>query len=127
MWKQALDAASASYVGLSRWLVCDLPGPQDKDIVGASRVTPYLYSWLDLRAEPWVITAPPISPEGRYYASQWDDMNGQVIGNVSALADGYGGGDYLLAGPGWDGQVPGAVKGCCAARLSSPPASPVSR
>lgn len=110
MWKQALDPASASYVGLGRWLVCDLPGPQDKDIVGASRDTPYLYAWLDLRAEPWVVTVPPISPPGRYYASQWDDMNGQVIGNISALADGYGGGDYLLAGPGWDGEIPGAIK-----------------
>ena len=65
MWKQALDPASASYVGLGRWLVCDLPGPQDKDIVGVSRDTPYLYAWLDLRAEPWVITVPPISPQGR--------------------------------------------------------------
>jgi hypothetical protein len=35
-------------------------------------------------------------------------MNGQVIGNISALADGYDGGDYLLAAPGWNGQVPGA-------------------
>jgi hypothetical protein len=111
MWLQVLDANSASYVGFGRWLVCGLPGPEDKDIVGASRDTPYLYAWLDLRAEPWVLTVPAISPEGRYYTSQWDDMNGIVIGNVSALSDGYEGGDYLIAGPDWEGESPAGIKG----------------
>ena len=30
MWLQVLDANSASYVGFGRWLVCGLPGPEDK-------------------------------------------------------------------------------------------------
>jgi hypothetical protein len=33
-------------------------------------------------------------------------MNGQVIGNISALADGYDGGDYLLAGPAGTARSP---------------------
>ncbi|MFF1875850.1 DUF1254 domain-containing protein, partial [Kitasatospora herbaricolor] len=70
----------------------------------------YNYAWLDLRAEPWVLTVPPIAPEVRYYTSQWNDMNGQVIGNVSALDDGHDGGDYLIAGPGWDGELPTGVR-----------------
>lgn len=110
MWLQALDASSPSYVGLGAWQHPALPTAEDRDIVGASRDTLYLYAWLDLRAEPWVMTVPPISPEGRYYTAQWDDMNGHVIDNVSPFADGYAGGDFLIAGPGWDGDLPGGVR-----------------
>ncbi len=109
MWLQALDRSSSSFVGLGNWLVCGLPGPEDKDIVGASRDAPYLYAWLDLRAEPWVVTVPPIIPEGRYWASQWNDMNGHIVGNVSALEDGWAGGDHLLAGPDWNGDQPPGI------------------
>ena len=110
MWLQALDRDSPSYVGLGRFLVCDLPGPEDKDIVGASRDTPYLYAWLDLRAEPWVLSVPAIAPGSRYYTSQWNDMSGIVIGNVSALSDGHEGGSYLIAGPDWEGSLPEGTK-----------------
>jgi len=34
------------------------PSPKDTDIVTPNNVSPYSYAWLDLRAEPWLLTIP---------------------------------------------------------------------
>ena len=49
-----------------------LSSPADTDIVTPNNDTPYSYAWVDLRAEPWVLTMPKIEPK-RFYTSQWDD------------------------------------------------------
>ncbi|MBM3103710.1 DUF1254 domain-containing protein [Pseudomonas sp. V1] len=92
-----------------KWLHLGLSSPADSDIVTPSNDTPYSYAWVDLRAEPWVLTLPKIEPD-RYYTSQWDDLWGYVVDNPGSLKDGNDGGSYLLAGPDWKGQMPKGIK-----------------
>ncbi len=91
-----------------KWLHLGTATPQDTDIVTPNNDTPYSYAWVDLRAEPWVLTMPEID-EGRYYTSQWDDLWAYVLDNPGSLKDGNGGGSYLLAAPGWEGELPEGV------------------
>ena len=63
-----------------KWLHLGLSSPADTDIVTPNNDTPYSYAWVDLRAEPWVLTMPKIEPK-RFYTSQWDDYWGYVLDN----------------------------------------------
>ncbi|WP_405485644.1 DUF1254 domain-containing protein [Nocardia sp. NBC_00511] len=60
--------------------------------------TPYSYAWVDLRAEPWVLTLPAIEPN-RYSTSQWDDLWGFVLDNPGSVVDGNNGVTVMLAAP----------------------------
>lgn len=82
--------------------------PADKDIVTPSNDTPYSWAWLDLRAEPMVMSV-PASPD-RYYVQQWFDMYTHNFAYVGARATGTEAGDYLFVGPGWNGEVPKTIK-----------------
>jgi hypothetical protein len=92
-----------------KWLHLGLASPADTDIVTPNNDTPYSYAWLDLRAEPWVLTMPQIEPK-RFYTSQWDDYWGYVLDNPGSVIDGNDGHSYLLAAPGWKGQTPPGIK-----------------
>jgi hypothetical protein len=78
--------------------------PADKDIVTPSNDTPYSWAWLDLRAEPMVVSV-PAAPD-RYYVLQWFDLFTHNAHYLGSRATGTEAGDYLLAGPGWDGAIP---------------------
>jgi hypothetical protein len=106
MYMQALDPKSG--VGLGNWLHLGMSTPDDKTIVSPNNDTPYSYAWLDLRAEPWVLTMPRIE-EKRFYTSQWDDMWAFVLGNAGSVDDGNGGVKIMLASPTWDGKLPAGI------------------
>ena len=82
--------------------------PADKDIVTPSNDTPYSWAWLDLRAEPMVVSV-PASPD-RYYVLQWFDLYTHNFAYIGARATGTEAGDYLFAGPGWNGETPKGIK-----------------
>jgi hypothetical protein len=82
----------------------------DTDIVTPNNDTPYSYAWADLRAEPQVLTIPPVAGD-RYYTSQWNDLWGVVLDNPGSVIDGNDGGRYLLADPDWTGEVPAGSGG----------------
>jgi len=82
--------------------------PADKDIVTPSNDTPYSWAWLDLRAEPVVVSV-PASPN-RYYVLQWFDLYTHNFAYVGSRASGTEAGDYLFAGPGWSGETPKGIK-----------------
>ena len=84
--------------------------PADTDIVTANNDTPYSWAWLDLRAEPWVLTMPPV-PGDRYVTFQWFDLYTYNFAYVGVLSTGRAGGRFLFAGPGWDGEVPDGIDG----------------
>lgn len=83
--------------------------PQDKAIQTPNSDTPYSFLGADLRAEPLVISVPAISSD-RYYSLQFIDMYTHNFAYVGSRATGSGAGDYLLAGPGWQGVAPEGVK-----------------
>jgi len=106
MYLQAIDPQSTSYSGgFGKWLHLGTSSPKDTDIVSPNNDTPYSYAWVDLRAEPWVLTLPKID-ENRFYTSQWDDLWGFVLDNPGSVEDGNDGVTVLLASPTWEGDLP---------------------
>jgi len=110
MYLQAIDAKSKSYSGgFGKWLHLGTSSPKDTDIVSPNNDSPYSYAWVDLRAEPWVLTLPKIEAK-RFYTSQWDDLWGFVLDNPGSVEDGNDGVSVLLASPTWKGELPKGVK-----------------
>jgi hypothetical protein len=91
-----------------KWLHLGLSSPADTDIVTPNNDTPYSYAWVDLRAEPWVLTMPKIEPT-RFYTCQWDDYWGYVLDNPGSVVDGNDGHSYLIASPSWKGATPPGI------------------
>jgi hypothetical protein len=110
MYMQAIDASSSSFSGgFGEWLHLGSSTPKDEDIVSPNNDTPYSYAWVDLRAEPWVVTMPKIDAS-RFYTSQWDDLWGFVLDNAGSVEDGNDGVSVLLASPTWKGDLPTGIK-----------------
>lgn len=82
---------------------------QDTSVVTANSDTPYSMSWLDLRAEPIVITVPAVEPT-RYYSVMLNDGNTFNYGYIGNRSTGSQAGSYLVVGPGWKGETPPDVK-----------------
>jgi hypothetical protein len=82
--------------------------PQNKDIVTPNNDTPYSWAWLDLRAEPIVLSVPKV-PEDRYYVMQLIDLFTYNFGYVGVRATGFDAGNYLITGPAWNGTKPNGV------------------
>jgi hypothetical protein len=82
--------------------------PADTAIQTPNSDTPYSFAGLDLRAEPFVLTVPPIEKD-RYFSIQlidWYTFNFDYIGSRTTGNDG---GSFLIAGPGWKGETPKGV------------------
>ncbi len=82
---------------------------QDTAIITPNSDTPYSFIWLDLRAEPMVISVPAVAKE-RYYAVQLIDGNTYNFGYIGSRATGSEPGDYLVVGPDWKGATPAGIK-----------------
>lgn len=82
--------------------------PKDTDIVTPNNDTPYSWAWLDLRAEPIVLSVPAV-PAPRYYVNQWFDMYTNNFAYTGVRATGREAGTYLFAGPLWKGAVPKGI------------------
>jgi len=83
--------------------------PADTAIQTPNSDTPYSYVGMDLRAEPLVLTVPPIEKE-RYFSIQLIDAYTFNFAYIGSRATGNGGGSYLIAGPNWKGEIPSGVK-----------------
>lgn len=83
--------------------------PEDRTIQTPNSDTPYSFAALDLRSEPMVLTLPEIE-EGRYFSVQLIDMYTHNFAFIGTRTTGNGGGNFLIAGPGWDGETPDGVK-----------------
>jgi len=83
--------------------------PDDKVVQIPNSDTPYSTLGLDLRAEPMVITVPPIEAS-RYFFVQLIDLYTFNFGYIGSGTTGNDGGSFLVAGPGWKGSQPPGVK-----------------
>ncbi len=106
LYSQALDPQSKSYAGgFGRFRhFSQLLTPEDEDAVTANNDTPYSWAWLDLRAEPWVLTL-PATPKDRYNHFQLIDLYTFNCAYVGVHATGFDPGSYLVAGPHWSGNA----------------------
>ncbi|MDQ2652131.1 MAG: DUF1254 domain-containing protein [Chloroflexota bacterium] len=82
--------------------------PADTTVITPNSDTPYSFIVLDLRAEPVVLTVPPIR-EGRYFSWQNLDLYTYLAPYIGSRTTGNGGGRFLFAGPNWTGETPEGV------------------
>ena len=76
---------------------------EDTAIVTPNSDTPYSFLWMDLRAEPLVLSVPAVE-KGRYYSVQLEDGNTFNYGYIGSRATGNDAGDYMVVGPGLEGR-----------------------
>ena len=81
--------------------------PADTTVQAPNSDTPYSMLGADLRAEPLVLLVPPV--EDRYYSVQFIDGYTANFAYLGSRTTGSGGGAYLLAGPGWNGDKPDGI------------------
>jgi len=111
LYKQAVDKGNADFkspfnhIGHAR----NAATPDDTWVVTPNSDTPYSFAWLDLRAEPIVITMPKVD-QGRYYSAQLIDLQTFNFAYLGTRAFGNDGGNFLITGPGWKGEKPEGVK-----------------
>jgi hypothetical protein len=82
---------------------------KDTAVVTPNSDTPYSVLWLDLRAEPMVISVPAVE-ERRYYSVQLIDGNTYNYGYIGTRATGNEPGNYMVVGPDWKGETPAGIK-----------------
>jgi hypothetical protein len=83
--------------------------PDDKAVQTPNSDTPYSWMGMDLRAEPIVLTLPPMENE-RYFAVQFTDAYTFNFDYLGTRTTGNNGGIYMVAGPGWNGATPEGVE-----------------
>ncbi len=83
--------------------------PADTTVITPNSDTPYSFIFMDLRAEPMVISVPAV-PRSRYYSVQLTDNNTFNYGYVGTRATGTEPGDYLVVGPDWAGTKPAGIR-----------------
>lgn len=82
--------------------------PEDTAVITPNSDTPYSMMFMDLRAEPMVISVPAVK-KPRYYAVQLIDNNTYNFGYIGSRATGNDGGIYMVAGPDWNGETPRGI------------------
>lgn len=106
----SLDPANPEYKGPLNQLVntARVFTPKDKTVITPNSDTPYSSLGMDLRAEPIVLTLPPIEKD-RYYSVQLIDLYTFNFDYLGTRTTGNQGGTFLIAGPDWKGETPKGV------------------
>jgi hypothetical protein len=82
---------------------------EDTAVITPNSDTPYSLLWLDLRAEPIVLSVPAVE-KSRYYSVMMCDGNTFNYGYIGSRATGSEAGDYMVVGPHWNGATPPDIK-----------------
>ena len=82
---------------------------KDTSVITPNSDTPYSILWLDVRAEPIVLSVPAVE-KPRYFSVMLCDGNTYNYGYIGSRATGNEAGDYMVAGPDWKGEPPPGIK-----------------
>jgi len=83
--------------------------PKDTAIQTPNSDTPYSLLGMDLRAEPLVLTVPVIE-KTRYFSVQLIDAYTFNFDYIGSRTTGNDGGSFMVAGPGWHGDIPKGIR-----------------
>lgn len=110
MYEYAIDTTSSQYKAPFNHIhnTARVFTPKDTAIVTPNSDTPYSFLWMDLRAEPVVLTVPAIE-KGRYFSVQIIDLYTHNFGYLGTRTTGNDGGTYMVAGPSWKGEPPKGI------------------
>jgi hypothetical protein len=111
LYLQAFDHSSHDYKGPLNQIThtARVFTPADKVVVTPNSDTPYSSVWLDLRAEPMVLTLPKMDSK-RYFSVQLIDLYTFNFDYLGTRTSGSNGGKYLIAGPSWQGNTPTGIQ-----------------
>jgi hypothetical protein len=82
---------------------------KDTAVITPNSDTPYSLLFMDLRAEPIVLSVPAVE-KTRYYSVMLCDGNTFNYGYIGSRATGSDAGDYMVVGPDWQGATPAGIK-----------------
>jgi hypothetical protein len=110
VYEYVIETGSPDYKGPFNQVSCEarLFTPEDRAVVTPNADTPYCMFWLDLRAEPLVMSVPEMESY-RYYSIQLIDWYTHNYAYIGTRLHGDKAGKYLLAGPGWEGRRPEGI------------------
>jgi hypothetical protein len=83
------------------------PTAADKDIVRMNVDTLYSFAFLDLTAEPIILSVP--DTRGRYYLMPLIDAWTNVFASPGKRTTGTKAGNFAITGPGWTGTLPAGM------------------
>ena len=108
----SVDSASPQFKAPINQLGCMAKPatPADKAIPFVNNDTLYCNAWLDLRAEPMVISVPAVE-KSRYHSVMLTDLSSVNFGLIGTNTTGNAAGDFLVVGPDWQGETPAGIKG----------------
>lgn len=111
MYAYAVDRSSGQFKGPFNQIfnIHRLYTYKDTAIVSPNSDTPYSGAWLDLRAEPIVLSVPDVDLK-RYYVVQLIDASTYNYGYMGSRTTGGKAGDYLVVAPEWKGSTPSGIK-----------------
>jgi hypothetical protein len=81
---------------------------KDTAVVTANSDTPYSFLWMDLRAEPLVLSLPAVSKD-RYFSVMLADAHTYNYGYMGSRATGNKAGKFMVVGPDWKGEKPAGI------------------
>ncbi len=84
------------------------PDASFRDVTAPNADTLYTTAWIDLAAEPWVLSIPDM--QGRYFLFPMLDGWTNVFQVPGSRTTGTGAQVYAITGPGWSGKLPDGVK-----------------
>ncbi len=119
LYQQAVDQngpnfhAGFNHIGSA----ASVASPADTAIITPNSDTPYSFLWLDLRAEPQVISVPAIEAK-RYFSVQLIDLYTFNFAYINRSATDGEAASFLVAGPDWNGETPEGVRGVLRAETS---------
>ncbi|HSW03559.1 DUF1254 domain-containing protein [Aquabacterium sp.] len=108
---QVSDPSSSMHQGMNRLHhFRQLGGPARLNTIPwINNDTPYGAGWLDLRAEPFVLSLPEFSP-GRFHNVQLLDLYTHNFAYFGTRTSGNAAQQVLIAGPDWQGTLPAGMQ-----------------
>ncbi len=79
-----------------------------KNVVSPNSDTLYMGAYVDLEQEPYIVTIPDTGD--RYYLAQFTDAWTDVFASIGTRTKGAKGGNYIITGPFWKGDIPEGVE-----------------